>query len=80
MKKQTTMTQEQWDSGTAAATLRNLPKGEYFRLKDSETAKVYKKGEYCRSERKFHAVDCLDIWGNGRLLKPATIVFVGFTY
>jgi hypothetical protein len=60
--------------------LRHIPKGEHFRLKDSETAKVYVKEEYIRSERKFQVTDCTDIWGNGRMLKANTIVFVGFTY
>lgn len=60
--------------------LRDIPKGEYFRLKDVDGATTYKKEEYVRSERKFQVTNCNDIWGNGRMLKGSTRVFIGFTY
>lgn len=33
--------------------IKNLKKGEYFRLKDSDTATVYIRGEYERSSKKY---------------------------
>ena len=33
--------------------IKNLKKGEYFKLKDSETAPVYVRGEYERSTKKY---------------------------
>lgn len=33
--------------------LRELSKGDYFKLKDSETAPIWIKGDYVRSEKKY---------------------------
>lgn len=67
-------------TGSESAILRNIPAGEYFRLRDLETAKIYRKAEYCRTEKKYQVHPNDDIWGCGRMLKGTTNVFIGFTY
>jgi hypothetical protein len=64
---------EQWSPVAA------LPRGEYFKLSDKQSAKVWKLGEYDRSARSYWAEDCDDI-SNGKLVKGSRAVFVGFTY
>jgi hypothetical protein len=59
--------------------VRNLPRGEYFKLSDKPSAKVWKLGAYDYAERAYWADDCSDI-SNGKLVKASRPVFVGFTY
>ena len=61
------------------SAVRDLPRGEYFKLSDKPSAKVWKLGAYDRSARSYWAEDCGDI-SNGKLLKGSRVVFVGFTY
>lgn len=67
-----------------AKALKDIKKGEYFTLKpygeNTKDSQVYVKGEYDRSEKKFECQKFLDIWGNGRMIKGTTIVYVGFTF
>ena len=64
---------------TDVKTIRELPRGEYFKLSDKRTAKVWKLGAYDYSARAYWADDCSDI-SNGKLVKGDRYVFVGFTY
>lgn len=41
--------------------LKELKKGDYFKLKDSETAPVWVKGDYVRSEKKYSTYKFEDI-------------------
>ena len=61
--------------------LKDLKKGELFRLvtKKGVGTKVYVRDEYCRAERKYYAVDYMDIC-NCRLLKPTQEVVVDFEF
>lgn len=61
-----------------AALLKNLPAGEFFKRKP-DAIKVYRRGEYCRSRRKYQADDCDDICRE-LLLKGDTVVYIGFDY
>jgi hypothetical protein len=61
-------------------TLDKLPRGEWFTLKPSPTAKVYRKYEYDRTSKKYCCEDVMDAGGAGRELKGSTKVFYGFTY
>ena len=61
------------------SAVRNLPVGEYFKLSDKPSAKVWRRGIYDQSLRAYWADDCEDI-SNGKLLKGSRVVFVGFTY
>ena len=58
--------------------LSQLPKGYYFRLPGKQ--KVYLKGEYDRSQKKYECTKTDDVWGNGRMLKGSTKVETGFTW
>ena len=63
--------------------LKELKKGEYFTLrevKEPKESQVYVRGEYDKSQRKFECQRFTDIWGNGKMLKGNTIVYVGFTF
>ena len=66
-----------------AKLLKELKKGEFFTLKAIEEpteSQVYVKGVYDRSEKKFECQKFTDIWGNGKMLKSNTVVYVGFTF
>lgn len=59
--------------------LSKLKKGEFFRLKDSESAPVWVRGEYITSERKYSTHKYEDT-NHEKLIKGTTKVFVDFTY
>lgn len=64
-------------------TIKDIPKGVPFRLVNSKGKvgnKVYYKGEYDRSEKKYLCDDAQDMWGYGKYIKPKQKVFVGFEY
>ena len=61
------------------SAVRDLQVGEYFKLIDKPSAKVWRRGIYDQSLRAYWADDCDDI-SNGKLLKGSRVVFVGFTY
>lgn len=60
-------------------SIRKLKKGELFRLKDSDTAPVWVRGEYVPSEKKFSTHQYDDV-NHERLCKGETEVYVGFTF
>ena len=55
-----------------------LPKGEYVKRKP-EANKVYRRGEYDRSAKRYSLIDCDDI-NHEITVKAGTLLFVGFTY
>ena len=60
-------------------TVKKLGEGEFFRLKDSETAPVWVRGGYLPACRKFSCHKFDDI-NHERLMNGDTSVFVGFTF
>lgn len=64
---------------SAKKSIRKLKKGELFRLKDSDTASVWVRGEYVPSEKEFSTYQYDDV-NHGRLCKGETEVYVGFTF
>lgn len=64
---------------SAKKSIRKLKKGELFRLKDSDTAPVWVRGEYIPSEKKFNTHRYDDV-NHERLCKGETEVYVGFTF
>ena len=58
--------------------LSDLKKGEFFTRK-ADARKVYRKGDYDRTERKFECDDTNDI-SRAIYLKGDTLVYVGFDY
>jgi hypothetical protein len=58
--------------------LSDLKKGEFFKRK-ADARKVYRKGDYDRSERKYEAMDEDDI-SRSIYLKGDALVYVGFDY
>ena len=58
--------------------LRDVKPGEYFKRKADARA-VFVRGAYDRSSKRISATDFDDI-NRELLLKPAAIVFVGFTF
>lgn len=66
-------------TSSAKISIRKLKKGELFRLKDSDTAPVWVRGEYIPSEKKFNTHRYDDV-NHERLCKGETEVYVGFTF
>lgn len=62
-----------------ATKLNNTKRGEYVRLKDSDTAPVYVRGDYDKTTRKY-ALSKADDMNAEVFRKSSSIVFVGFTY
>jgi hypothetical protein len=60
------------------ATLKDLPKGEFF-VRKAGAKRVYTRGEYEPAFKMYRCDDHMDISAD-ILLKGSTIVFVGFTY
>lgn len=58
--------------------MRDIKKGEFFKRK-ADAKKVYIRGEYCRSTRKYIGDDTDDI-SREILIKGDALVYVGFTY
>lgn len=65
------------EAGTT--TIRQLKKGEFFRLKDSETAPVWVRDEYISSAKKFSTYK-FDNVNHETLRKGEREVYVGFTF
>lgn len=59
--------------------LKELKKGDFFKLKDSDTATVYVKGEYDRSTKIYSCFKFEDV-NDERFFKGSKKVFVGFTF
>ena len=68
---------------TETKRIKDLKRGEFFTLKDygddPDTARVYIRGEYDRSERKYE-VTKFDDFCDARLMKGERVVFTGFTF
>lgn len=60
-------------------TIRNLKKGEFFRLSDRETAPVWVRGEYVREAKRYNTYKYDDV-NHERLLPGDKVVFVEFTF
>ena len=60
-------------------SIRELKKGEFFRLRESDTEPVWVSGEYVPAVKKFSTYKFEDV-NHERLLKGNTIVFTGFTF
>ena len=59
--------------------LKELKKGDFFKLRDSDTATVYVKGEYDRSTKTYSCFKFEDV-NDERFFKGSKKVFVGFTF
>ncbi|MDC1809088.1 hypothetical protein POZ03_01270 [Bacteroides uniformis] len=64
---------------SAQKTIRELKKGEFFRLKDSDTAPVWVRDEYIPSLKKYSTYKFDDI-NHEHPLKGSIKVFIGFTF
>ena len=62
-----------------SAKIKTLPRGEYVKLRDSETAPVWVKGEYCRSSKMYEFYKFDDV-NHTVYRKGDSLVFVGFTF
>lgn len=60
-------------------TIRNLKKGEFFRLSDRDCAPVWVRGEYVREVKRYSTYKYDDV-NHEQLLKGNRKVFVGFTF
>lgn len=61
------------------AAIKDLKRGEYFRLTDSDTAPVWVRGEYSREAKKYSTHRFDDV-NHERLLRGDRVVWVGFTF
>ena len=61
------------------AAIKDLKRGEYFRLTDSDTAPVWVRGEYSREAKKYSAHRFDDV-NHERLMRGDRLVRVGFTF
>lgn len=59
-------------SSTGQKTVKDFKKGDYICI-NNNNKKQYIRGDYDRSEKKFHLIDTKDVWGNGRYVKGSTI-------
>ena len=59
-------------------TIKELKKGEFFKRKE-DSKRVYIRGDYIRSERRYECQAFDDI-NQFITLKPDTKVFIGFTF
>lgn len=64
---------------TPTKAISDLKKGDLFRLKDSETAPVWVRGEYIPSERKYSTYKYDDV-NHERFVPGKVEVFTDFTY
>lgn len=60
-------------------SLKSLKLGEYFRLKDSDTAPVWVRGEYIRQEKKYSTYRFDDV-NHEHLLPGTKKVYVDFIF
>lgn len=56
-------------------TIKQLKKGSLFKLKDTESAPIWVRGEYDRSSKKFSTYKYYDVF-HERFVKGDTEVFV----
>lgn len=60
-------------------TIKDLKRGDYFRLSVSDTAPVWVRGEYIREAKKYSTHRFDDV-NHERLLPGTQKVYVGFTF
>lgn len=70
---------EEPPSAYTRQAIRKLKKGEFFRLRESDTSPVWVRGEYFPSLKKISTHKFDDV-NHERLLNGSTIVFTGFTF
>ncbi|BBL00418.1 hypothetical protein A3BBH6_06540 [Alistipes onderdonkii subsp. vulgaris] len=61
------------------AAIKDLKRGEFFRLTPSDTAPVWVRGEYIRAAKKYSTHRFDDV-SHERLLRGDRVVWVGFTF
>lgn len=66
-------------SPSTQKTIRELKKGEFFRLRDTDTSPVWIRDVYVPELRKYSTYKFDDV-NHEQVLKGDTIVFVGFTF
>jgi hypothetical protein len=64
---------------TDTTTIRQLKKGEFFRLKDCETAPVWVRGEYIPEAKKYSTHKFENV-NHESLRKGDFVVFIDFTF
>ena len=62
------------------ATVKDFKKSDFIRLTGKKGTKTYIRGDYDRELKKYHLVDCNDVYGNGRYVKGTTPANDDFTY
>lgn len=67
------------NSEVNTTTIRQLKKGDLFRLKDSDTAPVWVRDEYIPSAKKYSTHKFEDV-NHEVLRKEDFVVFIGFTF
>jgi hypothetical protein len=60
-------------------TIKAIPKGEFIKLKDSESSPVWVRGEYDRQSRSYSIYKFDDI-NHEVFVRGSRSVFVGFTF
>lgn len=63
---------------TTTTTIRNVPKGEYFKRK-ADAKKIYVRGTYDRASKGFECHDTDDV-NRSIFIRADRPVVVGFTY
>lgn len=71
--------EEEPPSAYTRQSIRELKKGEFFRLRESDTAPVWVRDEYVPALKKISTYKFDDV-NHEHLLKGNTIVFTGFTF
>jgi hypothetical protein len=66
------------DNQECFIALKDLPKGEFLK-RDKSHSKVYTRGDYDRSSKRFYIHDCEDI-SRSMLIKGNKPVFINFEY
>ncbi|WP_419511282.1 hypothetical protein [Alistipes sp.] len=59
--------------------IKDLKRGEFFRITDSDTAPVWVRGKYSREAKKYSTHRFDDV-NHERLLRGNQVVWVGFTF
>lgn len=65
--------------GVSKQTVKDFKKGDFICIND-KAGKVYIRGDYDRSLKKYHLIDATDVWGNGRYVKGTTKARDDFEY
>ena len=59
--------------------IKQTPRGEYFKLRATDTARVWVRGEYDRASKRYECYAADDV-NEFIYLKGTRAAFVGFTY